>query len=126
VIQMLLKMSPRREAQIPSTNPSRPKCGRIKRPHNTNVGALAPSAFGWGAGRPKAEGRKQTNVRAKRAPKIEPKASCIDRLHRSRDANSLVDRLRHLVPVMSLSADSNNGQAATIGWESSEPVARLA
>src|SRR5512133_588413 len=38
----------------------------------------------------------------------------------------LVDRLRHLVPAMSLSADSNGGQAATIGWESSEPVAPLA
>ena len=37
----------------------------------------------------------------------------------------LVDRLRHLVPAMSLSADSNGGQAATIGWESSEPVAPL-
>jgi hypothetical protein len=38
----------------------------------------------------------------------------------------LVDRLGHLVPAMSLSADSNGGQAATIGWESSEPVAPLA
>jgi hypothetical protein len=38
---------------------------------------------------------------------------------------TLVDRLRHLVPAMSLSADSNGGQAATIGWESSEPVAPL-
>ena len=28
--------------------------------------------------------------------------------------NILVDRLRHLVPAMSLSADSNGGQAATI------------
>jgi hypothetical protein len=40
-------------------------------------------------------------------------------------SNKLVDRLRHLVPAMSLSADSNGGQAATIGWESSEPVAPL-
>src|SRR5512133_2002510 len=38
----------------------------------------------------------------------------------------LVDRLRHLVPAMSLSAASTGGQAATIGWESSEPVAPLA
>jgi hypothetical protein len=44
----------------------------------------------------------------------------------ARAASQLVDRLRHLVPAMSLSADSNGGQAATIGWESSEPVAPLA
>src|SRR5512147_90452 len=38
---------------------------------------------------------------------------------------ALVDRLRHLVPAMRLSADSDGGQAATIGWDSSEPVAPL-
>jgi hypothetical protein len=31
-----------------------------------------------------------------------------------------------LVPVISLSAESNGGQAAMIGWESAEPVAPLA
>jgi hypothetical protein len=38
---------------------------------------------------------------------------------------SLVDRPRHLVPPVSLGTDSNSGQVATIGWESSEPVAPL-
>ena len=49
-----------------------------------------------------------------------------DDLERAKgNREQLVDRLRHLVPAMSLSADSNGGQAATIGWESSEPVAPL-
>ena len=47
------------------------------------------------------------------------------RYPRFREISGLVDRPRHLVPIVSLSTDSNGGQIATIGWESSEPVAPL-